>query len=99
MNVAGRWGQLRRQFRDVPLYAMFDTAFHATIPPEARYYPIPYELSQKHDIRRYGFHGISHRYLMKRYAAITNESSDKLNLVTMHLERLFGNSHRRGNVG
>jgi acetate kinase len=77
---------LRRQFHDVPLYAVFDTAFHTTIPPKARYYPIPYELSQKHDIRRHGFHGISHRYLMERYAAIVNESSDKLNLVTMHLE-------------
>ncbi len=77
---------VRRQFRDVPLFAVFDTAFHTTIPPEARYYPIPYELSQKHDIRRYGFHGISHCYLMERYAAIVNEPSDKLNLVTMHLE-------------
>lgn len=77
---------LRRQFRGVPLYAVFDTAFHTTIPAKARYYPIPYELSQKLGIRRYGFHGISHRYLMERYAAIMNETPDKLNLVTMHLE-------------
>jgi acetate kinase len=77
---------LRRQLHDVPLYAVFDTSFHATIPPEARYYPIPYELSQKHGIRRYGFHGISHRYLMERYAAIVHEPPGKLTLVTMHLE-------------
>lgn len=77
---------LRRQFDNAPIYAVFDTAFHATIAPEAKLYPIPYELSMKHGIRRYGFHGISHRYLMDRYAVITNQTPDKLNLVTMHLE-------------
>jgi acetate kinase len=77
---------LRRQFDGVPIYAVFDTAFHATIAPAAKLYPIPYELSLKHGIRRYGFHGISHRYLMERYATLTNQASDKLNLVTMHLE-------------
>ncbi len=77
---------LRRRFPDTPFYAVFDTAFHCTIPPSAALYAIPIELARKHNIRRYGFHGISHRYLLERYAAIQHKRPDELNLVTMHLE-------------
>jgi acetate kinase len=77
---------IRDRFPGVPIFAVFDTAFHRTIPDFAATYAIPYELSQKHQIRRYGFHGISHRYLMERYAHVTGRTPQSLNLVTMHLE-------------
>jgi acetate kinase len=77
---------IRRRFSRVPLYAVFDTAFHRTIPPHAGLYAIPVQLSHTHGIRRYGFHGISHRYQMERYAAIVKKAPRDLNLVTMHLE-------------
>jgi len=77
---------LKRRFPKATIYAVFDTAFHSTIPLKASLYAIPFELTQKHNIRRYGFHGISHRYLMERYASIVDRSPSKLNLVTMHLE-------------
>jgi acetate kinase len=77
---------LKRQFPGVTIYAVFDTAFHSTIPLKAGLYAIPLELTEKHKIRRYGFHGISHRYLMERYAALAGTQPSELNLVTMHLE-------------
>jgi acetate kinase len=77
---------LRRRFPDVPLLAVFDTAFHSTIPDVAGLYAIPLEISRKHQIRRYGFHGISHRYMLERYATIAGKRPGELNLVTMHLE-------------
>jgi acetate kinase len=70
----------------VPIYGVFDTAFHRTIPDHAALYAIPLELSQKHLIRRYGFHGISHRYLLERYAHLAARPVTECNLVTMHLE-------------
>jgi acetate kinase len=77
---------IRKSFPGVPIFAVFDTAFHRTIPDAAATYAIPYELSQKHEILRYGFHGISHRYLMERYARLTGRTAQSLKLVTMHLE-------------
>lgn len=77
---------IRRQFANVPIYAAFDTAFHCGIPDTAALYGIPFELTKKHNIRRYGFHGISHRYLMERYAAIMGRLPGELDLITMHLE-------------
>ena len=77
---------IRGRFEDCPICAVFDTAFHSTIPDRAALYAIPIELSRKHQIRRYGFHGISHRYLMERYAAIKQRPVDELKLVTLHLE-------------
>jgi acetate kinase len=77
---------IRCQLRGVPLYAVFDTAFHRGIPPKAALYGIPLQLSQIHGIRRYGFHGIAHRYLLERYATIVKRVPGELNLVTMHLE-------------
>jgi acetate kinase len=77
---------VRKRFPGVPIFAAFDTAFHRTIPDFAATYAIPYEISQKHEIRRYGFHGISHRYQMERYAHLIGRSPQALKLVTMHLE-------------
>lgn len=89
---------IRKSFPGVPMFAVFDTAFHRTIPDAAATYAIPYEFSRKHEIRRYGFHGISHRYLLKRYAHLTGRTPQSVKLVTMHLESgALSRRSRRGN--
>jgi acetate kinase len=65
--------------------ACFDTAFHATIPKVAYMYALPYELYEKYGIRRYGFHGISHRYVARRAAAIMGRGKYEINAITCHL--------------
>jgi acetate kinase len=77
---------IRRTLGETPLYAVFDTAFHRTIPDVASLYPIPADLARKHNIRRFGFHGTSHRYMMERAAHLLGKPSQEINLVTMHLE-------------
>ena len=67
-----------------PMVAVFDTAFHQTMPPESYIYAIPYEFYEKHGIRRYGFHGTSHKYVAER-ADILNVNLDDLKLITCHL--------------
>jgi len=71
---------------NVPLYAVFDTAFHRTIPEHASRYALPPDLADKHQIRRYGFHGISHRYLVERYAHLVGKTPTACNVVSLHLE-------------
>jgi acetate kinase len=68
------------------LYAVFDTAFHRTIPDVASLYAIPSDLAEKHGIRRFGFHGTSHRYMLERAAHLLGKNPQEVNLVTMHLE-------------
>jgi acetate kinase len=68
----------------IPQVAAFDTAFHATLPEHAFLYAIPWELYERHRIRRYGFHGISHRYVAERYRLITS-STESERLVSLHL--------------
>jgi acetate kinase len=70
----------------LPMIAVFDTVFHKTIPEEAALYPLPLDVTQRHKIRRYGFHGISHRYMMIRYGQITHRPVGELNVITLHLE-------------
>ena len=77
---------IRRRFVDAPLYAVFDTAFHRTIPDVASLYAIPPDLAEKHGIRRFGFHGTSHRYMLERAAHLLGKRPQEVNLVTMHLE-------------
>ena len=69
----------------VPAVAIFDSSFHRTIPPAAHTYAIPHELAARHKIRRYGFHGISHHYLVLRYAEMTGTPVTKTNIITLHL--------------
>ncbi|MFM7426426.1 MAG: acetate kinase [Elainella sp.] len=69
---------------EIPQVAVFDTAFHAQMPDKAAIYPIPYELSQK-GIRRYGFHGTSHRYCAQRTAEILQRPLSELRIVNCHL--------------
>jgi acetate kinase len=68
-----------------PQVAVFDTAFHATMEPESFLYPIPYEMYEKYSIRRYGFHGTSHRYVSKRAAELAGKPMEELKIVTCHL--------------
>ncbi|MBL7170376.1 MAG: acetate kinase [Candidatus Omnitrophica bacterium] len=70
---------------NVPQVASFDTAFHQTIPSYAYLYAIPYELYEKYRIRRYGFHGTSHRYVARRAAELENKGKYDLNIITCHL--------------
>jgi acetate kinase len=70
---------------DTPMVGVFDTAFHQTMPPESYIYAIPYEFYTKHGIRRYGFHGTSHKYVAERAADILNVNLDDLKLITCHL--------------
>jgi acetate kinase len=75
----------RELFAGVPQVAVFDTEFHQTMPAEAFMYPIPYELYDELKIRRYGFHGTSHRYVAQQAAAMLGKAEDEVNLVTLHL--------------
>lgn len=69
----------------VPSVAVFDTSFHRTIPDCAAFYALPYELSVRHKIRRYGFHGLAHRYAMLRYAEMAEKPTNDVNIITLHL--------------
>jgi acetate kinase len=70
---------------NTPMVAVFDTAFHQTMPPESYIYAIPYEYYQKYGVRRYGFHGTSHKYVSERAAKMLNTNLDELKLITCHL--------------
>ena len=70
---------------DVPHVAVFDTAFHHTIPERAYLYAIPYQLYRRHKVRRYGFHGTSHRYVAYRWRELTGVSRDHTRIITLHL--------------
>lgn len=70
---------------NVPNVGVFDTAFHQSMPKKAFLYPIPYEFYEKHRIRRYGFHGTSHRYVSKRAAEILGRDYYDFKVITCHL--------------
>ncbi len=70
---------------DVPQVAVFDTAFHQTMPPVAYTYALPYEYYEKDKVRRYGFHGTSHKYVAQRAAAMLGKSIEELKLISCHL--------------
>jgi acetate kinase len=69
----------------MPMVAVFDTAFHRSMPDHAALYALPRAVAQRHGIRRYGFHGISHHYIALRYAEIVGKAPDAVSLVTLHL--------------
>ena len=75
----------RELMPSTPMVAVFDTAFHQTMPPESYIYAIPYEYYEKYKIRRYGFHGTSHKYVAERAAAMLGKSLSDLKLITCHL--------------
>lgn len=69
----------------VPQVAVFDTAFHQTMPKHAFLYPLPYILYERHKVRRYGFHGTSHRYISRRTAELLKRPSEGLKIISCHL--------------
>jgi acetate kinase len=69
----------------VPQVAVFDTAFHHTLPETAFVYGIPYQLYRRYRVRRYGFHGTSHRYIAYRYRQLTQKSREETKIITLHL--------------
>ncbi|MDQ0507797.1 acetate kinase [Peptoniphilus ivorii] len=70
---------------DVPMVAVFDTAFHQTIPAVNYIYALPYEYYEKYKVRRFGFHGTSHQYITERAAKMLGKDLDDVNLITCHL--------------
>lgn len=75
----------RELLPDVPHVAVFDTAFHATLPPRARTYAVPTEMTKAHGVRRYGFHGTSHGWVATRAAAFVGEPTTALRMISCHL--------------
>jgi len=75
----------RNKLPNAKQVACFDTAFHTTIPPVAYMYALPYELYEKYRVRRYGFHGTSHRYVARRAAEMMGKDKYGVNLITCHL--------------
>lgn len=70
---------------NTPMVAVFDTAFHGTMPEEAYLYALPYELYEKHGIRKYGFHGTSHKYVSQTVAEVMGRDIKDLKIITCHL--------------
>jgi len=70
---------------NIPMIAVFDTAFHQTMPQQAYIYALPYEIYEKYRLRKYGFHGTSHKYVAERAAIMLGKPIEKLNIITCHL--------------
>lgn len=75
----------RNAFPGIPQVAIFDTAFHSTIPEQTYLYAIPYQLYRRFKIRKYGFHGTSHRYVAYRYRKLKEIEREQVNIITLHL--------------
>lgn len=75
----------QKLFPNAPSVAVFDTEFHATMPPQSYIYAIPYEYYEKYRVRRYGFHGTSHQYVSETAAAFLGKKIEEFNCITLHL--------------
>lgn len=86
-NPPNIWGikACRKVLPDIPQVAVFDTAFHHTMPDYAYIYGLPYDAYEKYGVRRYGFHGISYRYVSKRAAKLIGEHISNLRIIICHL--------------
>jgi len=84
-NIRGIMAAQKVFGRDVPQVAVFDTSFHQSIPEYAYLYALPYHFYQRHHIRRFGFHGTSHRFVSERYAELRGLSREQTNVITLHL--------------
>jgi len=76
---------MQKALPGVPNVGVFDTSFHATMPPESYIYALPYEWYEKNHVRRYGFHGTSHRFVAERAAQILGIAGDGFNCITCHM--------------
>lgn len=83
-NLAGIYA-MREVLPGVPQAVVFDTAFHSTLPPKSFLYGLPYELYQKHGIRRYGFHGTSHKFVAEKAAKMIGKDWNDLKIISCHL--------------
>ncbi|MDQ2773327.1 MAG: acetate/propionate family kinase, partial [Acidobacteriota bacterium] len=84
-NIEGILATAKLFGPQLPQVAVFDTAFHHTLPRHAYLYAIPYGLYEKHRIRRYGFHGTSYRYVAQRYRQLCSLAREATNVITLHL--------------
>ena len=84
-NIDGIMAARRLFGSETPQVAVFDTAFHHTLPRHAYLYALPYELYERHRIRRYGFHGTSHRYVAHRYRLLRRLRREQTNIISLHL--------------
>jgi len=84
-NLKGIQAATRLLGPGVPQVAVFDTSFHSTMPETSYLYALPYQLYRRYKIRRYGFHGTSHRYVAYRYRNITGKSREQTNVISLHL--------------
>lgn len=84
-NLKGIGAAIALLGEGVPQVAVFDTSFHATMPETSYLYGVPYQLYRRHRIRRYGFHGTSHRYIAYRYRRLLSLTKENVNIITLHL--------------
>jgi acetate kinase len=84
-NIAGIRAATRVLGSGIPQVAVFDTAFHHTLPETAFLYGLPYQLYRRYKVRRYGFHGTSHRYVAHRFRQLTGRPREGTRLITLHL--------------
>ena len=84
-NLKGIYAARELLGSGVPQVAVFDTSFHSTMPETSYLYAIPYQLYRRHKIRRYGFHGTSHRYVAYRYRELASKKPEETNIITLHL--------------
>jgi acetate kinase len=96
MNLKGIAAATEVFGRKIPQVAVFDTAFHSTLPEHAYLYAIPYHLYRRYGIRRYGFHGTSHRYVVHRYCQLRGLTREQTNIITLHLGNGCSTSAIRG---
>jgi len=83
-NLAGIYA-MREVLPNVPQAAVFDTAFHSTLPPKSYLYGLPYEMYEKYGIRRYGFHGTSHKFVAEKAAKMIGKDWNDLKIISCHL--------------
>ena len=83
-NLAGIYA-MREVLPNVPQAAVFDTAFHSTLPPKSFLYGLPYEMYEKYGIRRYGFHGTSHKFVAEKAAKMIGRDWNDLKIISCHL--------------
>jgi acetate kinase len=84
-NIKGIQAARELLGKNVPQVAVFDTAFHHSLPEQAFLYAVPYHLYRRHRVRRYGFHGTSHRYVAFRYRAMRGLTREQTHIITLHL--------------
>jgi acetate kinase len=84
-NISGIMAAREILGKGIPQAAVFDTAFHQTLPERSYLYALPYQFYRRHRVRRYGFHGTSHRYVAYRYRQIKKIPRDQVRVITIHL--------------